>query len=410
MKSAHKRDITNGKNTQVSRAQKFYTCHNADLSLFKCNVCSKIINGKCPANMVTHFKTTHKSIYFKDIAPAAEENVHIQRLKTLHSCVELVTINSNAFSLLSSSGFRNALEEKLRKFQLAGCGLNLSDHHLYEIKEKVRETANQIREQIKSETKGNIVSVMVDSATRNGRSVFGINIQYKHNGILRVVTIGMRELKQSHTADYLAEVLLKVLGEYEIKLDQVISITTDNGSNMLAMIKNLEKKLFGYSDCSSDLENDTNAEPAEPHQNHEHYHDLEHDIEDNIESFLQDNITDDDALDMILNEGDDYEGLLEKLVLDIRKRSGNQVLFVNSIKCAAHTIQLAVWDALGLLQKKDQNVIDLCRRAAKFLRLESTKNEMRRVGLTSILPALDVKTRWSSSYLMVRMIETRESA
>lgn len=68
---------------------------------------------------------------------------------------------------------------------------------------------------------------------------------------------------------------------------------------------------------------------------------------------------------------------------------------------AAHTLQLAVNDALKLLGKNDSNIISLCRVVAKFIRLQSTKNEMHKVGLSSILPKLDVETRWSSTYLMV---------
>lgn len=58
----------------------------------------------------------------------------------------MVALNSLPFSVLSSSGFRSALEEKLRSYQLDGCGLNLSDHHVYEIKEKVREVAAEIKD------------------------------------------------------------------------------------------------------------------------------------------------------------------------------------------------------------------------------------------------------------------------
>ncbi|XP_031626200.1 uncharacterized protein LOC116342650 [Contarinia nasturtii] len=49
-------------------------------------------------------------------------------------------------------------------------------------------------------------------------------------------------------------------------------------------------------------------------------------------------------------------------------------------------------------------VIDLCRNVAKFLRLSSTKNAMKEAGLVSILPGLDVATRWSSTYLMIRSV------
>lgn len=93
------------------------------------------------------------------------------------------------------------------------------------------------------------------------------------------------------------------------------------------------------------------------------------------------------------------------IVSDLRNQTGNHSLFVNSVKCGAHTIQLAVKDFLALLSKSDQNIIDLCRLVAKFLRKQSSKNEMRHAGLSSILPGLDVQTRWSSTYLMVCTIE-----
>lgn len=146
--------------------------------------------------MVADFKKQHPPLYYERIADKDEYSIDVQRLKTVLSCVELVSINSSPFSVLSSSGFRHLLEDKLRSFQLAGCGLNLSDHHVYEIKEKVREIAREIRDHIKSEVKGKIISVMVDSATRNGRSIFGINIQYRCNGALKVVTLAMYQLKK----------------------------------------------------------------------------------------------------------------------------------------------------------------------------------------------------------------------
>lgn len=104
---------------------------------------------------------------------------------------------------------------------------------------------------------------------------------------------------------------------------------------------------------------------------------------------------------MLFNDNDIYEELFENLIIDLRNRTGNHSLFVNSVKCAAHTIQLAVRDALNMLSKENQNVIDLCRLVAKYLRKPSSKNEMRDIGLTSILPGLDCQT--SSSYSMVRI-------
>lgn len=394
-----------GKSSQVGRCRQFLTEiteNGVQTKQYTCNICAIKLNGACGSNLVSHFRTRHKEIYNTKIAITPEESLPMQRLKVIYSCVELVAINSQPFSLLTCSGFRSLMEHKLRAFQLAGCTLNLSDHHVYEIKEKVVEIARNIKQLIKMEVKGKIVSVMVDGATRNGRSIFGINIQYKIDGLLKVVTLGMRELNMSHTADYLANVLQEVLTEYEISLPQVISITTDNGSNMLAMVKDLENKLFGDSnpeDQSSNQEADSENEGGKTVT--DDFDDEE--TEKEIEMVLSTKeFTDEDALDMLLDDSTVYGELLEKLVIDIQKRSGNHHLFMASIKCAAHTLQLAINDALKLLGRKDSNIISLCRVIAKFLRLQSTKNEMFRIGLKSIVPKLDVETRWGSTYLMVR--------
>lgn len=132
-----------------------------------------------------------------------EEHILVQREVFIHCASDIVTINSETFALLSKSCFRNGHRIQLERFISAGCPVNLSDEHVDEIKDKVRTTARKIKEQIKLETRHKIVSVMVDSATRNGRSIFGIVLQYKHNGVVKVVAIGMRDLKKSHTADYL---------------------------------------------------------------------------------------------------------------------------------------------------------------------------------------------------------------
>lgn len=62
-----------------------------------------------------------------------DDNIDVQRIKTIHSCVELFPIDSLPFSTLSSFDFCRLLEDKLRAFKTAGCGLNLSDRHVYEI-------------------------------------------------------------------------------------------------------------------------------------------------------------------------------------------------------------------------------------------------------------------------------------
>lgn len=54
---------------------------------------------------------------------------------------------------------------------------------------------------------------------------------------------------------------------------------------------------------------------------------------------------------------------------------------LSGIRCAAHTLQLVVKYALAALPEETKNVIKLCRRIAKILRLESTKYFIEGTGL-----------------------------
>lgn len=82
-----------------------------------------------------------------------------------------------------------------------------------------------------------------------------------------------------------------------------------------------------------------------------------------------------------------------------------QFFSVNGINCAAHTLQLAVKDALNLLHVDHKNVIKLTREVVKFIRKESTRNDIRNRGLNLKLPSMGVETRWSSTYMMVNISE-----
>ncbi|CAK9296597.1 unnamed protein product [Gordionus sp. m RMFG-2023] len=47
----------------------------------------------------------------------------------------------------------------------------------------------------------------------------------------------MKVIKERHTSEYLKKIILDVLKEYEIKIEQIYTITTDNAANMIKLIK-----------------------------------------------------------------------------------------------------------------------------------------------------------------------------
>lgn len=52
----------------------------------------------------------------------------------------------------------------------------------------------------------------------------------------------MIEVKESQTAKFLKGKILAILESFEVSIDHVLSVTTDNGANMIAAVKMLQKE------------------------------------------------------------------------------------------------------------------------------------------------------------------------
>lgn len=203
---------------------------------YTCNLCQREINGTNPGNLSSHLQT-HQAVFAKICG--RNESIEEKRLNLLMDCVEMVAINGRSFSHLCDSALHNMLKDKLSELESAGRKLVLTDQHLTEVKNCLKKMSQNIREKISIETADRPLSLMVDIVTKRGRSILGFSLQYIVNGKHKVRSIGMINLEASHTAVYLAELIVQRLKEFGIHLHQILTITTDNGSNMLKMVKDL---------------------------------------------------------------------------------------------------------------------------------------------------------------------------
>uniref|UniRef100_A0A034WXN7 Zinc finger BED domain-containing protein 4 n=1 Tax=Bactrocera dorsalis TaxID=27457 RepID=A0A034WXN7_BACDO len=179
----------------------------------------------------------------------------------------------------------------------------------------------------------------MDTATRHDRAILGINVQIITSNKLEIFTLAMLKLKQKHTAQYLTTKIENVLKSFNIDKAQVYAVTTDNGRNM---VKAVELLSLHSDDEESDSE-----------------------IEDNYES----------------------------IVCNVRFEN------IISIKCAAHTLQLAVKDYLDNL---NTNVVNKSRNCVKYLRTPAYRHSIK--SSQTLKPILDVPTRWSSTYNMLKRL------
>lgn len=100
----------------------------------------------------------------------------------------------------------------------------------------------------------------------------------------------------------------------------------------------------------------------------------------------------------VMDDSDEYCRLLENVTSEF----GSILTNVLEVKCAAHTLQLAVRDAINKSNVK--SLIDVCAIGVKLLRKPHFLDQLRDKEINHIIPRLACKTRWSSSFLMVDFI------
>lgn len=356
---------------------------------FSCKKCQKELNGTNEGNLVSHMRTHHKQIieYI-----SYDETIEKKRSKLLLDCVEMISVNGNEFNRLLDSGLLSMIDKTLKELEEAGCSVNLTDPHLLEVKEVLDVTAKKVAHKIREEVNGRPLSLLVDATTKRRRSILGVSVQYILNGKHQIRSIGMLLLNESHTSAYLAKVICELLLQFNIKPQQIIAITTDNGANVVKMVRGLSSKMAVIENSLPQMSREAEICDAE------------------IENYLQNvpDCTDEEALNAVFqSDGEDdlltaNENLLDAVVRDVRVENDTNVIWdIQGIRCAAHTLQLAIRDALQKLEKPIQNVVNICRRIAKTMRLQSTAHELKLAAIDFNVPHIDVETRWCSTYIMV---------
>jgi len=148
----------------------------------------------------------------------------------IDACVELVTINGRPFTLIEDSGFKKLLEPILEGFN------DTFSINSQNIRNQISPTAQKVRQEITNIVKNRLLSLKMDCVTRHDRSILGVNIQIIHDDALILKTLAMVELKIKHTGENLKNEVFSILKRYNILKEQIYTVTTDNGANMVKMV------------------------------------------------------------------------------------------------------------------------------------------------------------------------------
>ena len=228
-----------------------------------------------------------------------------------------------------------------------------------QIRGYVIEAGKNQKEKIKSELKNKLVFLKFDCATRIRTNYLGVNVRFvtdENKAVTR--TLAVVDTKSQHTASELKGILDDVLDDYNIAKSNIVLAVTDNASNMVKLMRDLNTEVLAPSSTS------------------------------------QADDSDDEDLD------DDYDDVS----FDVRP--GVVQMGVGHQRCGAHTQQLSVAD--GINESCANSLLHSVRQVVKSGRNTSAIKEyiLKETGKTLLL---DVETRWGSIYIMCkRLIELKD--
>lgn len=328
-------------------------------------------------NTIRHLRINHRNIYdlitsiklTKQQATIGTQNfidlrVAVRVNDIWDGIVGMIAQNGLPFRFVESGGFQKIIKPYEIALRRQNINLNIT---VKKVKELVRKRVNEIKDRISNEVKGKAVTLQLDIATRYNRSVLGVNVSYDVGGGIKTRTLGMRVIRVSHSASNIKIFTNEILSEYGIDLYQIISVTTDNGPNVVKSIALLEDTLRATL-------------PNEKDQS-----DTEFDTQSDSES-------DDGAVLEALDE-QHYMDLMN-LVRSSFNDCHNHL--ISGVSCACHTLHLVITHAID---ETDSEILVNARELCKKLRTSEMSEKIAAAKLNGA--QLDVITRWNSTYLMV---------
>lgn len=375
------------------KIDQFIKCFQKEGERFSCCIgnCSTTFSGKTSA--IKHLKNTHDDIRRAinetknlDVARKTTGNIEIKCLVDVdqlwRSILSLIIFNAMPLRLTESVGFRDLIKPISLGLQRNGIRFIPNAKNTTT---KLNSVAEKIRNQIQFEVNNKTVCVLADIASRFNRSIFSLSIAFWFEGRRVIRTLAMQTLEISQTGHNLFELVKEILATYNITLDHVFGVTTDNGKNLKKMIRDLDAEMQNKEPDSDD--NDA----REIRGNDEEEDEEEFNSIPNI---------------YVSNDGDHFhpdifdDAYFEDLLTSFRNEFPDTVYknIINDICCAAHCLHLIVMDAFKSCPELT-DIISRCRELAKKLRTPHIRKVLNDRHLKMAL--LDVKTRWSSLYKMV---------
>lgn len=342
-----------------------------DKKLYVCCVemCRKSYCDKSGA--IRHLRINHKDIFevikesksgdlINSQFSALDIRVKVIPEEIINACVNLIAVNGLSISFVEYPAFQKILHPYITALGKNGINLVINRHNMVK---HIQQKAIHLKEKIKLRIKNKVLHLMVDIASRYNRSILGINISYMIDGKINIDTIGMHPLRFSHTAENIVRIITQNLLEYDIRMEQIFSVTSDNGRNIIKAVSLLDQRYQEQKEKDDD-----------------------------------DLLSNEEYIDPDIFDENYYENILNQVRASFDGANTTYTDMIFGISCAAHCLHLVVTHAI---EKTGQigHLLGKCRAVAKKLRTPSMRTLLRSAGHNMMI--LDIETRWNSIFSMV---------
>ncbi|CAI6355544.1 unnamed protein product [Macrosiphum euphorbiae] len=239
----------------------------------------------------------------------------------------MVTVNGRPLTIFNDSGFKKILKPLV---EAIGGDFTINSHN---IKKHIFSASNTIISEINDDSISNTLKMVY----------------------VYLATLATRELNEQHTSENLKILLLDVLKAYNIRKEQIYTITCDNASNMvkLARIMNEECEVVPNDEEISNVTNpDGNNDDSD--------FDLEYENQDGTLLSM------DDIESELFNDQFVNNESTNKEVKDFQESVIEPKSITSCIRCSVYSLQLCV--LVGLKNAPITNCITEARKIVKKLR------------------------------------------
>ncbi|XP_030750852.1 zinc finger BED domain-containing protein 4-like [Sitophilus oryzae] len=159
-----------------------------------------------------------------------------KNIKITQAVVGFVINDNMPFNVVEGKGFVNLMKELAPMYRVPTRNT---------IKDRVDKQFEVMSGAFKTMIKNiNHFTVTTDiwTADMQAKSFIGVTIHFIKDLLMLSATLGVSELDESHTAGYISSILASCLNEWDIDMEKVVAIVTDNGANMVKAAQDLVGK------------------------------------------------------------------------------------------------------------------------------------------------------------------------